>query len=112
MSIRTAPRVLVIALLSLAAPAAFAQDDEESGDGKKVQYKAKTEIDFEGLDVSGELVKPAGSVVAETKRAAFNPAPHRLRTRDGRVRGRDQVVCAHSAAASPRPVFAKGTTHG
>jgi hypothetical protein len=79
MSIRTAPRVLVIALLSLAAPAAFAQDDEESGDGKKVQYKAKTEIDFEGLDVSGELVKPAGSVVAETKRAAFNPLI-RLRT--------------------------------
>ena len=79
MSIRTAPRVLVIALLSLAAPAAFAQDEEESGDGKKVQYKAKTEIDFEGLDASGELVKPAGSVVAETKRAAFNPLI-RLRT--------------------------------
>jgi hypothetical protein len=79
MSIRTAPRVLVIALLSLAAPSAFAQDDEASGDGKKVQYKAKTEIDFEGLDVSGELVKPAGSVVAETKRAAFNPLI-RLRT--------------------------------
>lgn len=79
MSIRTAPRLLVIALLSFAAPAAFAQDDEESGDDKKVQYKAKTEIDFEGLDVSGELVKPAGSVVAETKRAAFNPLI-RLRT--------------------------------
>lgn len=79
MSIRTAPRLLVIALLSFAAPVAFAQDDEESGDDKKVQYKAKTEIDFEGLDVSGELVKPAGSVVAETKRAAFNPLI-RLRT--------------------------------
>lgn len=79
MSIRTAPRVLVIALLSLGSAAAFAQDEEEGGDGKKVQYKAKTEIDFEGLDVSGELVKPAGSVVAETKRAAFNPLI-RLRT--------------------------------
>ena len=79
MSIRTAPRVLAIALLCFSSATALAQDEEEGGDGKKVQYKAKTEIDFEGLDVSGELVKPAGSVVAETKRAAFNPLI-RLRT--------------------------------
>ena len=79
MSIRIAPRVLAIALVTFGSSAAFAQDEEEGADGKKVQYKAKTEIDFEGLDVSGELVKPAGSVVAETKRAAFNPLI-RLRT--------------------------------
>ena len=51
--------------------AAFAQDEEV--DGRKVQYKQKTEIDFEGLDVNGELVKPSGAMVLDRKKASFNP---------------------------------------
>ena len=38
-----------------------------------VQYKAKTEIDFEGLEVEGELVKPQGALLRERSAAAFNP---------------------------------------
>jgi hypothetical protein len=38
-----------------------------------VQYKANTEIDFEGLDVSGELVEPAGALILDQKAAAMNP---------------------------------------
>ena len=47
---------------------AFAQDAQES----KVVYKQKTEIDFEGVEVDGELVKPQGSLVLDRQRAKFN----------------------------------------
>ena len=53
---------------------AFAQDEERT-----VKYKERTEIDFEGLDVSGELVKPQGALLLDRKRASFNPLI-RLRT--------------------------------
>jgi hypothetical protein len=49
---------------------AFAQDD---GDGQNVRYKERTEIDFEGVDVSGELVKPSGALLVDRKKAQFNP---------------------------------------
>jgi hypothetical protein len=32
-----------------------------------------TEIDFEALDISGEMIKPQGSVIIERKKAEFNP---------------------------------------
>ena len=38
----------------------------------KVVYKERTEIDFESVEVSGELVRPQGSLVLERKRAQFN----------------------------------------
>ena len=39
----------------------------------KVVYKQKTEIDFEGIEIEGELVKPQGSIILERKNAKFNP---------------------------------------
>jgi len=48
---------------------ALAQDSED----RKVVYKERTEIDFEGLDVAGELVKPQGALLLDRKRASFNP---------------------------------------
>jgi len=54
--------------LILFASLAFAQDE-----GRAVTYKKKTEIDFEGVDVSGELVKPQGALLLDRKRASFNP---------------------------------------
>jgi hypothetical protein len=66
-------RSLLVSSLGLAfAGAALAQDEESDGD-RKVQYKQKTEIDFEGLDVSGELVKPQSALVLDRKKASFNP---------------------------------------
>ena len=47
---------------------AFAQ-----GEDRTVTYKKKTEIDFEGVDISGELVKPQGALLLDRKRASFNP---------------------------------------
>ncbi|MDP2312112.1 MAG: hypothetical protein Q8P41_04345 [Pseudomonadota bacterium] len=46
---------------------------EEEAEGRKVSYKQKTEIDFEGLDVNGELVKPQSALVLDRKKASFNP---------------------------------------
>ncbi len=49
---------------------AFAQEPEEE---PKIVYKQKTEIDFEGLEIEGQLLKPQGSLVLERKKATFNP---------------------------------------
>jgi len=60
-------KYLVLFMLS---GVAYADDKEEE---PKVIYKEKTEIDFEGVDVVGELVKPQGSLVLDRKHAKFNP---------------------------------------
>lgn len=39
----------------------------------QIVYKQKTEIDFEGVDVEGELVKPEGQLITEREVAQFNP---------------------------------------
>ncbi|MEN9785741.1 MAG: hypothetical protein RLZZ299_1005 [Pseudomonadota bacterium] len=64
---------LVLLIAGVGAAPAFAADDEGGGDADKVVYKQKTEIDFEGLDVSGELVKPQSALVLDRKKASFNP---------------------------------------
>jgi hypothetical protein len=61
-------------LLLLLASIAWAGDDiERDDDGKKVVYRSKTEIDFEGLEVEGVLQKPQSALVLERKKANFNP---------------------------------------
>lgn len=65
-------RWLVLLLPLLASDSARAADDDEASD-RKVVYRQKTEIDFEGLDVEASLVKPQGALVLERKQASFNP---------------------------------------
>ena len=57
---------LLFLLLSLA----YAGDPKEE---PKVVYKQRTEIDFEGVEIEGELVKPQGSLVLDRRHAKFNP---------------------------------------
>ena len=38
-----------------------------------IVYKEKTEIDFEAVDIEGQLKKPQGSLIAERKNIIFNP---------------------------------------
>jgi len=57
-------------MLFMLSGVAYADDTKE--EEPKVIYKERTEIDFEGVDVVGELVKPQGSLVLERKRAQFN----------------------------------------
>lgn len=40
---------------------------------RETVYKNRTEIDFEALDITGEMVKPQGSLLIEKRRADFNP---------------------------------------
>jgi hypothetical protein len=73
---RNITRLLLVAgLFVLSSGAAFAQDEETdaAAAGKKILYKAKTEIDFEGVEVAGELVKPQGALLLDRKRGSFNP---------------------------------------
>jgi hypothetical protein len=58
---------MIIGLL-LSSPA-MADDKDEP----VVIYKKKTEIDFEALELEGELVKPQGNLILERKKANFNP---------------------------------------
>ena len=44
-----------------------------------VVYQERTEIDFEAVDIAGELVKPEGNLITERQEAVFNPLI-RLRT--------------------------------
>ena len=66
----TLSAIVVAASIGLSAPA-FAQDEEDAD--RKVVYKSKTEIDFEGLNVDGELQKPQSALVLDRKKASFNP---------------------------------------
>lgn len=56
-------------LMLLVSVPAFAQDDGE----REVRYQERTEIDFEGVDVSGELTKPSGVLLMDVKKTSFNP---------------------------------------
>jgi len=50
-----------------------AHADDETAAEPKVVYKSKTEIDFEAIDVEGQLIKPNAAVVTERRAAKFHP---------------------------------------
>ena len=63
-------------ILFVLSGSACANDEKEK---PRVVYKQKTEIDFEGVEIDGELVKPQGALLLDRKRAQFN-SMIRLRT--------------------------------
>ena len=56
-------------ILFVLSGSAYANDEKEK---PRVVYKQKTEIDFEGVEIDGELVKPQGALLLDRKRAQFN----------------------------------------
>jgi hypothetical protein len=60
-------------LALLIALPSFAQEAPADDAGRAVKYKERTEIDFEGVDVTGELVKPQGQLLLDRRKANFNP---------------------------------------
>lgn len=63
-----------LALLALLASPALAQEEvEPTNETREVRYKERTEIEFDGVGVSGELTRPQGTSIVDTKRASFTP---------------------------------------
>tara|TARA_R100000657_G_C4540024_1_gene16879 strand:+ start:113 stop:355 length:243 start_codon:yes stop_codon:yes gene_type:complete len=60
---------MTLLLLAALTTPTYAQDAEEP----KVVYKQKTEIDFEGVEIEGDLARPEGTLLLERKGAKFNP---------------------------------------
>lgn len=60
---------LLLLTLALGSSSAIADETENE---PKVIYKERTEIDFEGVEIQGELVKPQGALLLDRKRAQFN----------------------------------------
>lgn len=56
--------MFIILLTSLA----FSQEDN-----RQIRYQKETQIDFEALELSGEMIKPQGSLIVERSNATFNP---------------------------------------
>ena len=57
-------------ILLLLMSIAFANEPEVE---PKIEYKKKTEIDFEELEIEGQLVAPQGAMILERRNAVFNP---------------------------------------
>ena len=75
---------MVISLFIFAS-SALAQDGP-------VIYKDKTEVDFEAVDVEGELRKPPGQVIMNRTNAIFNPLlPPRLHFNEEMMQSIDDV---------------------
>ena len=63
----------MFSLLLLLATAMADEPVSTDAEGRRIVYKQKTEIDFEGLDIEGQLIKPQGALLLERKKASFNP---------------------------------------
>ena len=66
------PFSIFVALL-LSLPAIAEDEKKSSTEDRAVIYKQRTEIDFEGLEIEGQLVKPSGALVLDRKAGSFNP---------------------------------------
>ena len=51
----------------------FSQNVHADDSDPVVVYKEKTEIDFEGLEIEGQLIKPNSAIITERQGAKFNP---------------------------------------
>ena len=51
----------------------FPANAQERGDNERFIYKQRTEIDFDGVDIQGTLVKPQGTLLLDRRAASFNP---------------------------------------
>lgn len=67
----TRPLLIMAAFTAFGTATALAQETDDSD--RNIVYKARTEIDFEGVDVAGELVKPQGALLLDRKKGSFNP---------------------------------------
>jgi hypothetical protein len=55
-------------IIFLITTLAFGQEGD-----RKINYQKETEIDFDGLEITGEMVKPQGALIIERSGVRFNP---------------------------------------
>ena len=65
-------RVLTLTLLLLPS-LAVAQDVEGAEPVRKVKYAERTEIDFVGVEITSEMVRPPLKLIPEVIRKGFEP---------------------------------------
>ena len=62
-----------LTLFLMFSGAAMADAPEEPTSDRQIVYKQRTEIDFEGVEVEGTLVRPQGSLILDRRAGSFNP---------------------------------------
>jgi len=62
-----------LTLLLMFSATVAADDTEEPTQERRVVYKQRTEIDFEGLEIEGALVRPQGALILDRTAGSFNP---------------------------------------
>ena len=62
-----------LTLFLMFSATAMAEGPVSPDEDRKVVYKQRTEIDFEGVEVEGTLVRPQGSLILARKAGSFNP---------------------------------------
>jgi len=55
-------------MIFLLTALAYGQEDD-----RRTRYQKETEIDFDGIEISGELIKPQGALIVERSGVKFNP---------------------------------------
>jgi len=60
-------------LLLMVSATAMADTPEEPTNERQIVYKQRTEIDFEGLEIEGTLVRPQGALILDRTAGSFNP---------------------------------------
>tara|TARA_R110002073_G_scaffold98806_1_gene226405 strand:- start:111 stop:365 length:255 start_codon:yes stop_codon:yes gene_type:complete len=60
-------------VLTLMLSFPFSANAQEREGNERFIYKQRTEIDFDGVDIQGTLVKPQGTLLLDRRSAAFNP---------------------------------------
>jgi hypothetical protein len=65
--------VRFLVLFLMFSTTAMAEDPVSPDEDRKVVYKQRTEIDFEGVEVEGSLVRPQGALILDRKVGSFNP---------------------------------------
>ena len=74
----------LVLLASVVSATAHAQDDF-APDTRKVKYLERTEITFDGVDVTGELVGPSVIEISERPQAVFIDLIKIRRSFDGEI---------------------------
>jgi len=62
-----------LTLLLMFSATVAADEPEEPTLERRVVYKQRTEIDFEGLEIEGALVRPQGALILDRTAGSFNP---------------------------------------